>query len=55
MKILDLSGKYVYINNNYDLSGNPVTLNIDFLSDGIYLLELADNERCYRLKIVKMN
>lgn len=54
MRILDLSGKYIFINKKYDLSGNPVTLDIDLLKDGMYLLEVSDNEKSYKLKIIKM-
>jgi PKD repeat protein len=54
MRILDLSGKHVYTSEKYDLSGNPITITIDFLRDGMYLLEVADNEKSYKVKIVKM-
>jgi len=54
MKILDLSGKNLFINKNYNLSGSPVTINIDFLNDGIYLLEVSDNYKSHWVKIVKI-
>ncbi|MCJ7449879.1 MAG: choice-of-anchor D domain-containing protein [Bacteroidales bacterium] len=54
LRILDFSGKHIYIDNNYEMSGNPVTLDINFLSDGIYLLEITDKQTCQRVKILKM-
>ena len=54
IRILDPSGKHILINKKYDLSGNPITLDIDFLKDGIYWMEVSDNEKSYNLKIVKV-
>jgi PKD repeat protein len=54
IRLLDLYGKNVYINDKYDLSENPLTLDISSLSYGIYLLEISDQENCQRVKIVKM-
>ncbi|MBG0859557.1 MAG: T9SS type A sorting domain-containing protein, partial [Bacteroidales bacterium] len=54
IRILDFSGKYSYIDNDYDLSGNPVTFDINSLSDGIYLLEVSDKATYQRIKIIKM-
>jgi hypothetical protein len=54
IKIMDFSGRYVYINNEYDLSGNPVTIDISTLSEGMYLLEVTDKTLNRRVKIVKM-
>ena len=54
MRILDFSGKHIYIDNNYDISGNPIMLDLNALRDGIYLLEASDKEICQRVKIVKM-
>jgi len=52
IRILDMSGKQINIDNKYDLSGNPITLDINSLSDGIYLLEVNDKETCQRIKIL---
>ncbi len=54
IRILDPSGKHILINKKYDLSGNPLTLDIDFLKDGVYWMEVSDNEKRYNLKIVKV-
>ena len=50
----DLYSRNVYINDKYYLSENPLTLDISFLSNGIYLLEISDQENCQRVKIIKM-
>ena len=54
IRILDISGKHILINNKYDLSGNPLSLDLDFLKDGMYWMEVSDNEKSYNLKIVKV-
>ncbi len=54
MKILDLSGKYVFIDNKYETTGNPIILNIEFLNNGMHLLEISDKTRSHRVKIVKL-
>jgi hypothetical protein len=54
IRILDPSGKHILINKKYNLSGNPLTLDIDFLKDGVYWMEVSDNEKRYNLKIVKV-
>ena len=54
MGIIDLSGRYVMIDNNFEISGNPRTIFLNSLNDGIYLLEFSDNHNIYRVKIIKM-
>ena len=54
VRLLDLSGKNVYITENHDLSGNPLTLDISYLDEGFYLLELADDKIRYNVKILKI-
>ena len=54
IKIMDFSGRYLYINNEYYLSGNAVTINVSTLSEGIYILEISDKITSQRVKIVKM-
>jgi hypothetical protein len=52
--ILGLSGKYVFLDKTYELSGNPITVNIEHIPDGIYVLQLTDNKSTYNLKVIKM-
>jgi len=54
MRILDLSGKIVYLSQKLDLSGNRVTLDINHLSNGIYFLEVTDSRTVLRKMIMKM-
>ena len=54
ISILDLSGKYVLNEKVSDLSGNPVTLNIAGLPEGVYVLRLTDNKISYNLRIIKV-
>ena len=54
IRMLDLSGKNMHIDNEFDLSGGPITLYINTLSDGMYLLEVTDKITTQRVKIVKM-
>jgi hypothetical protein len=54
LRILDLSGKYVFIDENVELKGSPVILDINLLKGGIYLLEAADKNISRKVKIVKM-
>lgn len=54
LRILDLSGRFNIMANDYELSGTPVTLDISSLVDGLYILEMSDDSKTYRVKIVKM-
>jgi PKD repeat protein len=54
IRVLDLSGKYVLSDKPYELSGNPVTLNIADIPDGIYIMQITDHKIIYSLKIIKM-
>ena len=54
LRILDMSGRDAFIDKNYDITGNPVTLDISHLAGGIYLLEITDNKIRMGLKFVKM-
>jgi PKD repeat protein len=53
IRILDLAGKNVYSSKKYDLSGNRLTLNINSLREGVYILEISDRKTSQRVKIVK--
>jgi len=55
IRILDFSGKSMHIDNEYDLSGGPITLDINTLTEGMYLLEISDKITSQRVKIVKMS
>jgi hypothetical protein len=54
LRILDLSGRIVFTDESVELSGNPVTLNINHLKGGMYLIEITDNKISRRVKFVKM-
>jgi beta propeller repeat protein len=54
IRVLDLSGKYVLSDKPYELSGNPVTLNIADIPDGIYIMQITDHKIIYSLNIIKM-
>jgi hypothetical protein len=54
IRMLDFSGKDMHIDNEYDLSGGPITLDINTLSEGMYLLEVTDKTTSQHVKIVKM-
>lgn len=54
IKILDLSGRYVFINKTFKISANTVTINISNLPDGVYIMKLADKYNLYDLKVIKM-
>ena len=50
---LDISGRYLFIDNKFELTESPVVLDINHLKDGIYLLEAADKIISRKVKIVK--
>ncbi|MBG0858667.1 MAG: T9SS type A sorting domain-containing protein [Bacteroidales bacterium] len=54
LRILDPSGRYVYSDENVELTGSPITLNLTFLKGGIYLLEATDRKISHKVKIVKI-
>ena len=54
LSIIDLSGRYVFVDNKFELTGSPVMLNISRLKGGIYLLQAGDKTISRRVKIVKM-
>ncbi len=53
LSILDISGRYLFIDNKFDLTGSPVVLDISHLKGGIYLLEATDKIISRKVKIVK--
>ena len=55
IRILDFSGKYLYSDRNFEITGYPVSLNLDFLDDGIYILNITDNDISHWIKILKIN
>jgi FKBP-type peptidyl-prolyl cis-trans isomerase 2 len=54
IRILDFSGKYIYADENFDLAGYPVSFNLDFIDDGIYILNITDNDISHWIKILKI-
>ena len=54
LRMVDISGRSLIVDNHYGLPGNPVVLDISSLSDGLYHLEMTDDSQTYRVKIVKM-
>jgi len=52
--ILDLSGRYVFIDNKFELTGSPVVLDISHLKSGMYLLEAGNRTISRKVKFVKM-
>ena len=51
LKIYNLFGKAVF--NRSKLNGKSLSLDLSFLTKGIYLLEIYSNENVYLNKIVK--
>jgi PKD repeat protein len=54
LRLLDLSGRYVFIDKKAELSGYPLNLDISSLKGGVYVLEVSDSKISRMVKIVKM-
>ncbi len=54
LNIFDLSGKCVMVNDHFDLSYSPVTIDISGIPDGVYLMSLSDGKISHKLKIIRM-
>ncbi|HOF20428.1 MAG TPA: choice-of-anchor D domain-containing protein [Bacteroidales bacterium] len=54
LSIFDLSGKCVLVNDHFNLSSGPVTINIAGIPEGVYLMNLSDGKIVHRLKIIRM-
>jgi len=54
IRIMDFSGKVIYIDNEYDLSGNPAIIDVKSFREGLYLLELSGQGISQRIKLVKL-
>jgi PKD repeat protein len=54
LSIIDLSGRHVFVDNKFELTGSPVTLDISRLKGGMYLLEAGDKTISRRVRIVKI-
>lgn len=53
LKIFDLSGRIVFEKNIFE-SDNKINLNLSFLQNGTYLLQMLSNKKSELIKIVKM-
>jgi len=54
LSILDLSGKYIFIDRTYDPSISPLEVDLAGIPEGVYLLKLTDNKIIYNIKIIKI-
>jgi hypothetical protein len=54
LSIFDLSGKCVLVNDHFDLSSSPGTIDIAGIPEGLYLMSLSDGKIVHRLKIIRM-
>jgi len=55
LRIFDISGKPVFVDQNVDATRSTLTISIDKLKAGIYLIYLSDTKMNYKVKIVKTN
>ncbi len=54
LAIFDLSGKCVLVDDHFDLSANPVTIDIAGIPEGIYMITLSGNAFSYNKKFIKL-
>jgi beta propeller repeat protein len=52
ISVLALSGRKVIIDRMYDIKNNIVTMSVEALPSGVYLIELNDGLNCYRKRII---
>jgi len=55
MRVIDLLGRCILINDNITINGSLISLHLDQLRSGIYLLEFTDKTTCHSIKFVKMH
>jgi beta propeller repeat protein len=54
IRILDISGRFCYVDRNYDITGGLLPIELDFPGQGIFIVELSDIKKNIKLKIVKL-